>query len=334
MNVLNQYITFLKEYKKLLEKGVKDVLNSNVSSNFIWNNEIESFINADICESSLTEIFTSKFKREPLIFSLEKPLKPNIKIPNKFIGIIEFDEAKNKFESIDDVEEELQVFQNSAEGKIEVEKLKKFKKNKEVYSKLYRAYNDIKNDSNLEIVLSVGFIQYSKLNNNGNLSKTNQHLFHFPLSLDIDSNNVVKISFSDLENPYADFFFLNNTPIEKEVLSNIIDRFEERITELGFEYIFENDFKDLIAKSVQKISSNSEFENTIYKPESDHFREDYFKISFSPSINIKQRKPRFFEKLTDSIIKYSEENEIDAKLFNLLIRNPVLSFLVLSGKKD
>lgn len=322
MNVLNQYITFLKEYKKLLEKGVKDVLNSNVSSNFIWNNEIESFINADICESSLTEIFTSKFKREPLIFSLEKPLKPNIKIPNKFIGIIEFDEAKNKFESIDDVEEELQVFQNSAEGKIEVEKLKKFKKNKEVYSKLYRAYNDIKNDSNLEIVLSVGFIQYSKLNNNGNLSKTNQHLFHFPLSLDIDSNNVVKISFSDLENPYADFFFLNNTPIEKEVLSNIIDRFEERITELGFEYIFENDFKDLIAKSVQKISSNSEFENTIYKPESDHFREDYFKISFSPSINIKQRKPRFFEKLTDSIIKYSEENEIDAKLFNLLVRNP------------
>lgn len=322
MNVLNQYITFLKEYKKLLERGVKDVLNSNVSSNFIWNNEIESFINANICESSLTEIFTSKFKRQPLIFSLEKPLKPNIKIPNKFIGVIEFDEAKNKFESIDDVEEELQVFQNSAEGKIEVEKLKKFKKNKEVYSKLYRAYNDIKNDSNLEIVLSVGFIQYSKLNNNGNLSKTNQHLFHFPLSLDIDSTNVVKISLSDLENPYADFFFLNNTPIEKEVLSNIIDRFEERITELGYEYIFENDFKDLIAKSVQKISSNSEFENTIYKPESDHFREDYFKISFSPSINIKQRKPRFFEKLTDSIIKYSEENEIKAKLFNLLVRNP------------
>lgn len=322
MNVLNQYITFLKEYKKLLERGIKDILNPNTSKNFIWIDDIENFINADICESSLTEIFTSKFKKQPLIFSLEKPLKPNIKIPNKFIGVIEFDEAKNKFESIDDVEEELQVFQNSAEGKIEVEKLKKFKKNKEVYSKLYRAYNDIKNDSNLEIVLSVGFIQYSKLNNNGNLSKTNQHLFHFPLSIDIDSNNVVKISFSDLENPYADFFFLNNTPIEKEELSKIIKEFERRITELGFEYIFENDFKDLIAKSVQKISSNSEFENTIYKPESDHFREDYFKISFSPSINIKQRKPRFFEKLTDSIIKYSEENEIEAKLFNLLVRNP------------
>jgi len=322
MNVLNQYITFLKEYKKLLERGVKDVLNSNVSSNFIWNNEIDTFINAGICESTLTYIFTSKFKKQSLIFSLEKPLKPNISIPYKFAEIIKFDEAKNKFESINDNEEEILDFQSSTEGKVEIEKLKKFKKNKEVYSKLYRAYNDIKNDSNLEIVLSVGFVQYSKLNNNGNLSKTNQHLFHFPLSLDIDSNNVVKISFSDLENPYADFFFLNNTPIEKEVLSNIIDRFEERITELGYEFIFENDFKDLIAKALQKISSNSDFENTIYKPERDYFREDYFKISFSPSINIKQRKPRFFEKLTDSIIKYSEENEVEAKLFNLLVRNP------------
>ncbi len=322
MNVLNQYIIFLKEYKKLLERGVKDVLNSNVSSNFIWNNDIDSFINAGICESTLTNIFTSKFNKNPLIFSLEKPLKPNINIPNKFVGIIEFDEAKNKFESVNDDEEELQGFQNSTEGKNEIEKLKKFKKNKEVYSKLYRAYNDIKNDSNLEIVLSVGFVQYSKLNNNGNLSKTNQHLFHFPLSLDIDSNNVVKISFSDFDSPYGDFFFLNNTPIEKEILSNIIDRFEERITELGYEDIFENDFKDLIAKSIQKISSNSEFENSIYRPESDHFREDYFKISFSPAINIKQRKPRFFEKLTDSIIKYSEDNEVEAKLFNLLVRNP------------
>lgn len=322
MNVLNQYITFLKEYKKLLERGVKDVLNSNVSSNFIWNDEIDSFINAGICESTLTEIFTSKFKKHPLIFSLEKPLKPNINIPSKFVGIIEFNEAKNKFESVNDDEEELQGFQYSTEGKTEIEKLKKFKKNKEVYSKLYRAYNDIKNDSNLEIVLSVGFVQYSKLNNNGNLSKTNQHLFHFPLSLDIDSNNIVKISFSDLENPYADFFFLNNTPIEKGELSKIIAKFEKSIEENGYECIFENYFKDLIAKSIQKISSNSEFENSIYRPESDHFREDYFKISFSPAINIKQRKPRFFEKLTDSIIKYSEENEVEAQLFNLLVRNP------------
>lgn len=38
--------------------------------------------------------------------------------------------------------------------------------------------------------------------------------------------------------------------LRKEVLSNIIDRFEERITELGYEYIFESEFKDLIAKSI------------------------------------------------------------------------------------
>lgn len=322
MNVLNQYITFLKEYKKLLERGVKDVLNSTVSTNFIWIDEIENFIESGICESTLIDIFSSKFKKQSLIFSLQKPYKPNIQIPNKFLEIIDFDEAKNKFYSIDEDEEALLKFQNSPEGKVEIEKLKKFKKNKETYSKLYRAYNDIKNDSNIEIVLSLGFIQYSKLNSKGNLSKTNQHLFHFPLLLDIDSNNVVKISFSNLENPYVDFFFLNSSPIEKEILSNIIDRFEERIAELGYEYIFENDFRDLISKSIQKISSNSEFENSVYKPEIDYFREDNFKILFSPAINIKQRKPRFFEKLTDSIIKHNDENEIEAKLFNLLVRNP------------
>lgn len=322
MNVLKQYITFLKEYKKLLERGVKDVLNSTVSSNFIWIDEIENFIESGICESNLPDAFSPKFKKEAKIFSLEKPLKPNINIPNKFIEVIYFDDAKNKFDSLNDDLEEVQSFQNSVEGKIEIEKLKKFKKNKEVYSKFYRAYNDIKNDSNIEIVLSVGLIQYSKYNNNGNLSKTNQHLFHFPLKLDIDNNNVVKISLSDVENPYADFFFLNNTPIEKEVLSNIIDRFEERISELGQEYFYENEFNDLISKGLQKISSNSHFEDSIYKPVIDFYREDYFKISFSPAINIKQRKPRFFEKLTDSIIKHSDDNDVEAKLFNLLVRNP------------
>lgn len=64
MNALNQYITFLKEYKKLLERGVKDVLNSTVSSNFIWIDEIEHFIESGICESTLIDIFSSKFKRQ------------------------------------------------------------------------------------------------------------------------------------------------------------------------------------------------------------------------------------------------------------------------------
>ena len=112
MNVLNQYITFLKEYKKLLERGVKDVLNSTVSGNFIWINEVENFIESGICESSLIDIFSPKFKKQPLIFSLQKPYKPNIQIQNRFLEIIAFDEAKNKFESIIGDEEELISFQN------------------------------------------------------------------------------------------------------------------------------------------------------------------------------------------------------------------------------
>lgn len=124
MNVLNQYITFLKEYKKLLERAAKDVLNSTVSSNFIWIDEIENFIESGICESTLIDIFSSKFKKQPLVFSLHKPYKPIIEIPYRFKDTINFDEAKNKFESIYGDEEELLSFQNSTEGKVEIEKLK------------------------------------------------------------------------------------------------------------------------------------------------------------------------------------------------------------------
>jgi superfamily I DNA and/or RNA helicase len=327
MNVISQFVKFLQEYKKLLERGVKDVLSSNVAVNFLWINEIEDLIKDGICESQISEIFTNNLKIRNNVLRLRKPLKPKIYISEKFLSLIEFNEAKNKFESLTEDDEILYDFLNSEEGKNELFKIEKFKKNKEIYSKFYRAYNDIKNDSNIEIVLSVGFIQYSKLNNNGNLSKTNQHLFHFPISISIDSENIVNLSFSEFESPYVDFFFLNNTPIQKEELSNIIDRFDECIKDIGYEYLFEDSFKMLIAKSLQMISSNSDFENSIFKPSKDHYREDYFKISFSPAINIKYKKPRFFEKLTESIIKLNDENEIEAKLFNLLVRNPESSGL-------
>ena len=140
--------------------------------------------------------------------------------------------------------------------------------------------------------------------------------------MDINSNNEIKIKFSETENPYSDFFFLNNTPIEKDILSNIVDSFEAKILEFGSDFIYEDDLKKLISKSIQKISDNSEFENSILKPQSDFYKEDFFKISFSPAINFKIKKPRFFEKLTNSIIDYNNENENDSKLLNLLIRNP------------
>ena len=322
MNIINQYITFLKKYKQLLERGVKDVLSKNISSNFVWIDDIQELVKSDICSSNLANIFSSEFEKQLVIFSLSKPKKPIIKIPNEFLEIIEFDEAKNKFLSIDNDDQQLLYFQNSQKGKIEIEKIKVFEKNKSIYSKFYRAYNDIKNDSNLEIVLSLALIQFSKNNLKENITKINQHLFHFPLNLDINSNNEIKIKFSDSENPYSDFFFLNNTPIEKDILSNIVDSFEAKILELGSDFIYEDDLKKLISKSIQKISDSSEFQNSILKPQSDFYKEDFFKISFSPAINFKIKKPRFFEKLTNSIIDYNNENENDSKLLNLLIRNP------------
>ena len=110
--------------------------------------------------------------------------------------------------------------------------------------------NHIEVKCNLEIVLSLALIQFSKNNHNKNISKVNQHLFHFPLNLDINSNNEIKIKFSESENPYSDFFFLNNTPIEKDILSNIVDSFESKVLEFGYDFIYEDDLKKLISNKI------------------------------------------------------------------------------------
>lgn len=323
MNITNNYILFLQEYKKLLERGVKNIFIKSVLPNFIWIDDIQRLINDELCESILTEIFTENFdSTKSLILSLKKPLKPKIIISFEFQDDIEFNEVKNKFES--ENQEVLITFNNSEKGIIELEKLKRFKENKSIYSKLYRAFNDIKNDSNVEIVLSVGLIQYSKgvARNTNSISKTNQHLFHFPLKIELTLQNKINLSFSDIDKPYSDFFFLNNTPIEKRLLDNIIDRFDEEVDSNGFQYIYDVSFKNNLLKGLQQISENSTFENSIFKPKSDTTKIDSFNILYSPAINIKRKKPRFFNKLTNDIIEYNNENENEAELFNLLIRNP------------
>tara|TARA_R110002050_G_C8955395_1_gene513688 strand:+ start:84 stop:5435 length:5352 start_codon:yes stop_codon:yes gene_type:complete len=323
MNILNNYITFLQEYKKLLERGVKNIFAKTVSPSFIWIDDIQKLINENLCETTLTELFIGESDNtKSIIFSLDKPIKPQVNIPFEFSDKIEFNDAKNKFES--ENENDLIAFKNSNAGIEESKKIQTFTSNKAIYSKLYRAFNDIKNDSNIEIVLSVGLIQYSKQGRGktNSISKTNQHLFHFPLKIELTISNKINLSFSDIDKPYADFFFLNSTPIEKSILNNIVDRFDEEVDTNGFQYIYEDRFKEIISKSLQQISDNSTFENSILKPVSDTVNVDSFKFSFSPSINIKRQKPRFFDKLTKGIIDENENQENDAELFNLLIRNP------------
>jgi len=322
MSAFTNYITFLQEYKKLLERGVRNIFAKSISRNFIWIDDIQKLINEKICTTTLTDLFIRECdSTKKTIFTLNKPLKPKIKIPLRFSDKIEFNDAKNKFESKN--ENDLTQFNNSEEGKSENEKIQNFKYSKSIYSKLYRAYNDIRNDSNIEIVLSIGLIQYTKQGREetNSVSKTNQHIFHFPLKIVLSTFNKINLSFSNTEKPYADFSFLNNTPIEKSILNNIIDRFDEGVDDNGFLYIYEKRFKKIISESLQQISDNSIFEKSILKPLSDEVNIDSFKFSFSPSINIKGRKPRFFDKLTKSIIDYNQTHKNNAELFNLLIRS-------------
>ena len=155
MNILNSYITFLQEYKKLLERGVKNIFAKTVSPSFIWIDDIQKLINENLCETTLTELFIGESDNtKSIIFSLDKPLKPEVNIPFEFSDKIEFNDSKNKFES--ENENDLIAFKNSNAGIEESKKMQTFTSNKAIYSKLYRAFNDIKNDSNIEIVLSVG----------------------------------------------------------------------------------------------------------------------------------------------------------------------------------
>ncbi len=320
-STLEEFITFLKEYNKLLERGISNILVSSHANNFIWADDICKLEKNEKCETSLFDIFDKNDKNQnSRLLKLTKPQKLAIKISDSYSDFIEFDEASNKFISINNDENELKRYKQTEEYKEFQQKIEDFIAHKTIYSKLYTTHFDIQNDSNTEIVLSIGLIQFSQKNKNGKLSIVNQHLFHFPLSTSIDATNHINISFSN-EIPYTDPFFFNKIPIEKQALLNIIDRFKQEIENDGFEYLFSEDFRKLI-ENIQGVSANTYFAKDIFRPERNTDKKDYFKISFSPAISIKKRKPRFFQKMMDNIIELNKEKNIDVPLFDLMIRNP------------
>jgi len=77
MNILNSYITFLQEYKKLLERGVKDIFAKSVSPSFIWIDDIERLVKDKLCDTTINNFFIGEYDNaKPIILSLEKPLIP------------------------------------------------------------------------------------------------------------------------------------------------------------------------------------------------------------------------------------------------------------------
>jgi superfamily I DNA and/or RNA helicase len=325
MSILSQYIKFLRDYNKLLERGQKNIFDS---LNYIWVDNILKISGDDTCTSIIPDFFLQELTADSLILTIKKPFKPKIVISDHYSGRIAFNEGKNKFESLSD--DILQEFMESNEGNGLNEQIEFFKESKKIYSKLFNAYNDIRNDSNQEVVLSVGFIQFSKQNDrseNLSVTKVNQHLFHFPLRIELLANNSLKVFFSEDDKPYVDFSFLNNTPVRKDPLDNIIDKFESETELLGYKYLYEVEFKNLIEHVLQQISVNTTFNNRTTKPLSDHCRLGTFEISFSPAINIKAKKPRFFEKLTESIIEFDKQNQPEASLMNLILRNPDTKYI-------
>jgi AAA domain len=331
MSVLNEFVAFLKDYNKLLEKGTKNIYDS---ASYIWVDDILELIDQGGGSSIIPSLFQDSLDNLTQILKIEKPLKPIIAISNSFPDVT-FNEARNIFECESD--EMLNAFKESEDGKSEQNKIDRFKQVKKIYSKLFNAYNDTKNDSRREVTLSVALIQYSKNKERKEIetvSKINQHLFHFPLKLDLLANNSLTVSFTDEENPFADFSFLNNTPIRKDALENIIECFEAGIENSGSKFIYDTTFKNLISNTLQQIYVDSSFSDNLKKPTSDQTKLNTFEISFAPAINAKVKKPRFFEKLTDSIIEYDKENKPEVPLINIILKDPSSKYSNTSVKSN
>lgn len=317
MTVISQFITFLQENKKLQERGIQNIFNERLKDNFLWINDLEYFINQGVCSSVLPLLFIDNLDKvsDILVFP-----KPNFKIPSEYTHKISFDEYSQKFIQINDSTSDLEDFLSSEVGQALSQKLDVYRYTQKAYSKLYKVHNDLEGDSLKEYVLSVGLLQYSRKDAEGKVIKYNQHLFHFPLKTEVGKNGTFKVSFSD-DAPYVDFSFLNNTTVTKSMLIEIVDVFNKGIVLHGYEYLFEDEFKELIHRLVT-ISDESELEENLSKPLQDVHKTGVYRITYSPALNDKVKRPRYFEKLTESIIEYSDENQFEGELLNFLLRNP------------
>ena len=64
MSIINQYITFLNEYRKLLERGVKNIFASSIINKFIWVDDISKLTDRNLCDSFLPLLFVNQLEKK------------------------------------------------------------------------------------------------------------------------------------------------------------------------------------------------------------------------------------------------------------------------------
>lgn len=126
MPAFENYLKFLQEYKKLLERGVKDIFTKNISPNYIWLEDVQRLIETGWGSSIFPQLFSDKeITEQAKLLSFKKPLKPEVYIPEDFSAKIEFIEAKNIFGYLEE-EYDLVEFKSTPIGKELIDKVKSF----------------------------------------------------------------------------------------------------------------------------------------------------------------------------------------------------------------
>ncbi len=113
--MLEQFIRFLKEYNKLLERGITNVFTQTHANNFIWIDDVEPLIEKEVCETTLPYLFNQENNTKQQLLKLKKWKKPEIKISEFYSNFITFNEAKNTFISINKDEDELNEYKETDE---------------------------------------------------------------------------------------------------------------------------------------------------------------------------------------------------------------------------
>lgn len=190
------------------------------------------------------------------------------------------------------------------------EEIQEIKLDNQIYSYFSTVQKDIKSNTNLEFVCGFGLFNI-RLGDN----KVKVHLFNIPLKASL-VHSTIYIGLSDDIDPYIDPYFLNHAEIDRYILESIIKEFDEGISNNGIAYLQSESFKTLISKRTLELHSELEFNPSLQKL-SESVNGSF--ISYSPCFILRKKRPRYFQKLMNKIIRYTNDNDPELNIFDILL---------------
>lgn len=181
---------------------------------------------------------------------------------------------------------------------------------RESYSFLYQAARDTNKNSSLEFVYSFGLF-HLKLGD----AMVKTHLFHLPLKATIKGSSV-NFKLHPIEDVYIDAFFLNHPQIDREQLLVFINKFEKAIEEFGIQFLKTKDFKNILTSDALALHPSLVYNPSHSKP-ADTLTTNF--IAHAPCLVLRNKRPRHFQKLMDSIINFTSNNDVNPTVLDILL---------------